>query len=86
MTYGKFHVHMVLYRLSDQGSTVADLLSKGDIRRAKEMIGPKARMIVPSETIVYGLRRPSIDGLIWGQKILSGLEASDVKVVHPGFL
>ena len=42
---------MVYYRLSDPGSTVADLLSKANIREAKEIIGPKARMIVPSEAV-----------------------------------
>ena len=76
---------MACYRLSDDGSTAADYLSKGKITLAKMLIGEGARMVEPISALVKGVQRPRIDGIQWGLEILEEMGKEGARIVKPGF-
>ena len=74
-----------IYRLSNTQATLADLLSKGQVQRARQC-GELGTLMCPLVSLVQGVKRPRRDGIIWGVEILRELERKGVKVATPAFI
>ena len=74
-----------IYRLSNTQSTVADMLSKGQIARARQTM-ELGTLMVPLESLIRGVKRPRRDGVSWGVEMLRELEDKGIRVVKPSFV